>query len=56
LRGFYVYVTQDGVTHARWFREQHRAEDYWRRLYREHEVEAHIRGEGVVDPAGAGAR
>lgn len=50
MKGFYVYLTQDGVTVLRWFRTQVQAEVYWRDVFKRTETEARIRGDLTYDP------
>ena len=50
MKGFYVYLTQDGITHLRWFRKQDAAENHWRDLLKQTDTEASIRGEMEYDP------
>ena len=50
MKGNYVYLTQGGITHLRWFREPVKAEEHWRKLFRETDQEATIRGDSQYDP------
>lgn len=42
--GYYVYVTQDGITHLRWKREPNTATDLALHWHREYGVEPFVRG------------
>ena len=56
MKGFYVYLTQDGVTILRWFRTQATAEVYWRDVFKRSGEEARIRGDLTYDPQPATAQ
>jgi len=48
VKGFYVYLTQDGITIIRWFRDRDKAEGYWRDVLKHNGEEARIRGDAAV--------
>lgn len=50
MKGYYVYLTQDGITHLRWFRAEDSATEHWRNLFGQTGIEASIRGEMTYNP------
>lgn len=49
MKGTYVYLTQDGITHVRWFRTPEKAEKQKRDWFYQSGDEAQTRGE-ITDP------